>query len=116
MNFDELLRQYKAQERPEDAMMVILDGSLLRFAAVWPRVPLVRLGEPYGESWEALWDCVHVDVAALAMLAGVPEQEGNGALMRLKMLRLIYPDGKLPEMVRKAIGKRVVDALKQDIR
>ncbi len=116
MNFDELLRQYRAQERPEDAMMLIMDSGLLRFAAVWARVPILRLGEPFDVGWDALWDCVRVDTAALAMLAGVPEQEGIGALVRLKSLRLVYPDGSVPEMVRKIIGKSVLDALKKDIR
>ena len=94
-------------------MMVIVDPGLLRFAAVWARVPIVRLGEPCAVDWDALWDCVHVDTAALAMLAGVPEPEGRGALVRLKTLRLVYPDGSVPELVRKILGKSVMDALKK---
>lgn len=116
MNFDELLAHFKVQSRPEDAMVPILDPVLLMYAAAWQRVKIERTGEPWNESWEGLWDCVYVDVGQLAMLMDVPENKAAAVLRRLQALRVIYPDGSVPELVRKVIAKRVQDALKQDIR
>lgn len=116
MRFEDLLVQHKAQARPEDAMVPILEPALLTYAALWPRVGLTRVAEPVGSSWEDLWACVQWDVAGMAMLMDVPENKAANVLHRLKALRVIYPDGSVPDLVRKLINKRVQDALKQDVR
>lgn len=112
MNFDELLVRFKAQARPEDALVPVLDPALLLYAAVWPRVRVVIEGDPADESWDALWACVKVDTESLAMLVDAPVVKAAAVHRRLVALRLIYPDGTVPEIVRNVIGKRVKDALK----
>lgn len=97
-------------------MVPILEPALLMHAALWQRVTVTRLTEPQAETWEGLWACVKVDVEGLAMLMDVPNNKAAGVLRRLQALRVIYPDGSVPELVRKLINKRVQDALKQDIR
>lgn len=116
MSFDELLALFKERSRPEDAMVPILEPALLTYAAVWPRVTLRRVGEPVGDTWEALWACVEVDMDSLALLMDAPTSKAAGVLRRMQALRMIYPDGSVPELVRKLINKRVQDALKQDVR
>lgn len=116
MDFAELLAHHKAQARPEDAMVPILEPALLTYAALWARVGLMRVAEPAGTGWADLWACVEVDVPGMAMLMDVPENKAANVLRRLQALRVIYPDGSVPDLVRKLINKRVQEALKQDVR
>lgn len=112
MDFDELLAKFKAETKPEDAMVAILDHDLLMQAAVWQRVGIQRLGEPVADTWEALWGSVKVDVECLALLIDVPHSVAGAVFKRMQTLRIIYPDGTVPDLVRKVIQKRVNDALK----
>ncbi len=93
-------------------MVPILEPELLRYASVWPRVTLERLGEPVTDTWGALWACVRVDLEGLALLVNEPEPVAARVLRRLQAMHVIYPDGSVPELVRKVIGKRVQDVLK----
>lgn len=109
MNFDELLAHFKAESKPEDAMVPILEPALLTYAAVWPRVTVRRVGEPTSDTWDALWACVEVDMDSLEMLMDAPPNKAAGTLRRLQALRVIFPDGTVPDMVKKMISKRVMD-------
>ena len=71
MEFDELLRQYKDNPRRESCALLLTDPVLLKYCVIWLQVPLQQVTTSIaGESsWAALWDCVQVDVATIAMLA-----------------------------------------------
>jgi hypothetical protein len=78
------------------------------FKQVKPR----RLSEwPEESSWQALWDCVHVDVEAIATLADDVPAVALRNIERIKGLRLVYPDGTIQPMVEKIIVKKITDAL-----
>lgn len=117
MGFDELLAQYKANPRRESAMLLLTDSRLLAYAVIFKQCPPVRRlvddveAEPVEASWAALWDCVKVDLAVIAMLADDELIKARKTVERLKGLRLVYPDGSLPELVNKVITKKVMDAL-----
>lgn len=117
MFFDELLEQYKANPRRESAMLLLTDGRLLAYAVIFKQCPPERRMvdgepmEPAEATWGDLWDCVTVDYEALAMLADDELVKARKTVERLKGLRLVYPDGSLPELVNKVITKKVMDAL-----
>lgn len=117
MNFDELLEQYKANPRRESAMLLLTDTRLLAYTVIFKQCPPERrlvAGEPMEPaeaSWGALWDCVVVDLDAIALLADDELVKARKTVERLKGLRLVYPDGSLPELVNKVITKKVMDAL-----
>lgn len=117
MDFDELLERYKANPRRESAMLLLTDSRLLAYAVIFKQCPPERRevnGEPMDPveaSWGALWDCVAVDLEVIAMLADDELIKARKTVERLKGLRLVYPDGSLPELVNKVITKKVKDAL-----
>lgn len=117
MTFDELLVQYKANPRRESAMLLLTDARLLAYTVIMKQCPPERLlvdgveAEPVEATWHALWDCVRVDFETLAMLADDELVKACKMVERLKGLRLVYPDGSLPELATKIITKRIKDAL-----
>ncbi len=112
MNFDELLEQYKASPRRESAALVLNDGALLKYCVVFKQVKPRRLVDwPEEATWKALWDCVLVDVEAIATLADDVPAVAMRNIERIKGLRLVYPDGTIQPMVEKIIAKRITDAL-----
>lgn len=117
MNFDELLDQYKANPRRESAMLLLTDATLLAYAVIFKQCPPERRlvngepMEPVTANWGGLWDCVEVNFETVAMLADDELVKARKTVERLKGLRLVYPDGSLPELVNKVITKKVMDAL-----
>lgn len=118
MDFAELLDQYKANPRRESVMLLLSDPRLIGYAVIMKQCPPERrkdeLGldmEPAEASWAALWDCVAVDYATVAMLADDELVKARKMVERLKGLRLVYPDGTLPDLATKIITKRIMDAL-----
>ena len=100
MNFDELLEQYKANPRRESAALVLNDGALLKYCVVFKQVKPRRLVDwPEEATWKALWDCVLVDVEAIATLADDVPAVAMRNIERIKGLRLVYPDGTIQPMV-----------------
>lgn len=60
---------------------------------------------PADETWEALWACVRIDHKALADLADEPEGRAAFQITRLRLMKLIYPDGTRARMANLAIEK-----------
>lgn len=117
MDFEALLEQYKANPRRESVMLLLTDSSLLAYAVIFKQCAPERLlmggveVEPMEASWTALWDCVRVDLEAIALLADDELVKARKNIERLKGLRLIYPDGTLPDLATKIITKRIMEAL-----
>lgn len=117
MSFDDLLEQYKANPRRESAMLLLTDAHLLSYAVIFKQCPPERRlvdgepMEPIEANWGGLWDCVTVNYEVIAMLADDELVKARKTVERLKGLRLVYPDGSLPELVNKVITKKVMDAL-----
>ena len=108
MRFEELLAEFKERPRRASVALLLDDPLLFRAVVMFKLVPIRRLDDwLLDSSWEALWDCVEVDVSAFAMLADVVEVEARKMLARLKGLRLVYPDGTVQEQVDKLIEKRL---------
>lgn len=112
MNFDDLLEQYKASPRRESAALVLDDAMLFKYCVVFKQVKPKRIHDWVMEpTWDALWDCVTVDVERLALLADDVPAVALRYMERLKGLRLVYPDGTLQPLVDKIMVKKLTDAL-----
>ena len=117
MDFEALLDQYKANPRRESAMLLLTDTRLLSYAVIFKQCAPERVlvdgleAEPAEVSWSALWNCVRVDLEAIARLADDELVKARKNIERLKGLRLIYPDGTLPDLATKIITKRILEAL-----
>lgn len=117
MDFEALLQQYKDNPRRESALVLLADMQLLSYAVIFKQCPPERVQvdgmetEPAEASWTELWKCVKVDYAAIAMLADDELVKAKKMIERLKGLRMIYPDGTLPDLVTKIITKRIMDAV-----
>ena len=112
MNFDELLEDWKARERHDDALILLQDHNLLKFAGLW-RASLVTRVSSYGSdcSWPGLWENVTVNYTDYADLADETENRTRFQVRRLRELRLIYPDGSRTAMATKAVTKFMIDRL-----
>lgn len=112
MNFYDLLQQYKDNPRRESTALLLEDARLLRYCVVFKQVKPQRLSDyPLERTWEALWNCVEVDIGRLAILADDVPAVALRNLERIKGLRLVYPDGTVQPMVDKVIVKKITDAL-----
>jgi hypothetical protein len=112
MEFLELLTYYKENPRRESAALLLTDAILLRYCVIWKQVPCRRLSEhPTDNTWQALWECVVVDIETIALLADDELVKARKTVERLKGLRLVYPDGTLMGLADKLIAKKVTDAL-----
>lgn len=99
-------------------MLLLADARLLAYCVIFKQCPPERRMDAYQlpmnpaeASWTALWDCVAVDYATVALLADDELVKARKNIERLKGLRLIYPDGTLPELATKIITKRILEAL-----
>lgn len=98
-------------------MLLLTDTRLLAYAVIFKQLAIERLmvdgeeAQPVEASWSALWDCVRVDLDAIALLADDELVKARKNIERLKGLRLIYPDGTLPDLATKIITKRIMEAL-----
>lgn len=86
------------------AASMVSDYRLVLLVAVWPRVPLTKLPlqEAFVENdefddWDALWDMIDVDLETLAALMGVTFTTACEVFDRSVMLRLVFPDGTVPQ-------------------
>ncbi len=117
MDFETLLETYKANPRRESAAVLLQDHRLLVYAVIFKQCPPERRtqdGEtidPAEPTWSALWDCVTVNYAAIALLGDDELVKAKKMIERLKGLRLVYPDGTLPVLVTQIITKRIMDAV-----
>lgn len=113
MNFDDLLQQYKDNPRRESTALLLEDARLLRYCVVFKQVKPQRLSDyPLERTWEALWNCVEVDIGRLAILADDVPAVALRNLERIKGLRLVYPDGTVLPEVALLLEKRIAEALK----
>lgn len=113
MNFDEILEQYKASPRRESAALVLDDAMLFKYCIVFKQLKPKLISDWVTEpTWDALWECVYVDVERMALLADDVPAVAMRYVERLKGLRLVYPDGTLQSAVDQIIKKRIDGALK----
>lgn len=110
--FEDVLQDWKDQEENADALILLQDNPLLKYAGLWRAGMVQRVQhDAFGSSWGYLWDCVTVDYKLLADMADETENRARFQVRRLKEMRLIYPDGTRTAMATKAVMKFMFDRL-----
>jgi hypothetical protein len=111
-DFNDCLDDWKARERHDDALILLQDHNLLKFAGLW-RASLVTCVSSYvlDSEWSGLWECVTVNYTDYADLADETENRTRFQVRRLRELRLIYPDGTRTAMATKVVMKFMMDRL-----
>jgi hypothetical protein len=101
MNFEEVLKKFKDSESPE-CIVPLLDDNKLRMALVaWQMVKVTRKPSTecsttdISEMWAWLWEQISYDEQSYAIIAGAPIHEIYNTFLRLKGMRLVYPDGTI---------------------
>jgi hypothetical protein len=101
------LDEVKEAFPPARALLVLDDKTLRRYVLSWSPVLVRQVKDwPDDDSLNAAWACVTVDTAALADLTGDPPPHVAAALRRLQALEMIYPDGTIPQAVKRVLTKR----------
>ena len=102
-SFGEILAGFKsrAANEPENLAPLIDDQMLVNGMIAWKSVS-IRFREQKdcclksdSEQWEWLWQNVDYDTNTFGIVAGVRQQDVIPLFVRLKGLRLIYPDGTI---------------------
>lgn len=112
MDFDELLAVYKASPRRESVVLLLNEPVLLKYCVIFKQVSIRRISEwPEEANWDALWNCVELDYDTIALLADDTLPQAKKNVARIKGMRLVYPDGSIPDLVEKTIVKMIKDKL-----
>ena len=117
MDFDELLKVYKDAPKRENNLLLLNDATLLQYCVIFRQYAPERKhidgvpAQPVDNSWPALWDCVTLDVEAIALIANDEKVKAKMMLERLKGMRLVFPDGTIQDLATKIITKRIKDAV-----
>lgn len=100
--FDILLMGFKQQASTQDAMdniIFVFDSkdmlmckAIVAWKSVKSRVDFSE-GKEIKDDWEYVWQFCRFDSAAFGNLLGIKQHDATQLIMRLKSLRLIYPDG-----------------------
>lgn len=112
MTFDELLAKHKAAFQEWRALVVLDDKALRRYVMCWGPALLRQHSEyPLGNSLMDLWECVSVDMVALAELVGESQSDVLSRFRQAQGMQLIYPDGTVSMAVQKVMKLRMKDVL-----
>lgn len=112
MDFDELLDAYKASPRKESLVLLLNEPVLLKYCVIFKQVPIKRIDDyPSDRTWAELWKCVELDYEQIALLADDTLTQAKKNVTRIVGLRLVYPDGSVPQLVEKAMVKMITDKL-----
>lgn len=103
--YEEELMAFKS-EGFDAAAILLVDDVAIRVIAVWPHIVRSIEDAPVGSD---VWGYVNFDISEWMHLAdtGLTGFDFGELVDRLKTLRLIYPDGTLPEEVRQHIIYRL---------
>ena len=110
--FEDSLYDWKAREEHADALILLQDHQLLKYAGLWRPTLLQRVDDwPMDGSWSELWACVSVNYKLLADIADETENRARFQIRRLVEMRLIYPDGTRADTATRVVIKFIASAL-----
>lgn len=114
MDFDELLAVYKANPRRESTVLLLNEPVLLKYCVIFKQVAIKRISDfAEDRTWNSLWQCVELDYETIALLADDALTQARKNVTRIVGLRLVYPDGSIPDLVEKTIVKMITDKLQK---
>jgi len=101
-DFISTLNLFKSKEQIESLLAILHDKTLQDVMIAWQNMKVSfnkeienidNLGDH--ERWDLLWSNSKWDSNLLSTLCGLGVNDTNRAILRLKGLRLIYPDGTI---------------------
>lgn len=116
-SFGAILASFKGNESADSIVCLIDDGRLRHGLSAWKsvKVEIVPKGECQEQStldkWNWLWDQTNVDLKTFGVVAGVQDYESKSLFMRLKGLRLIYPDGTVNRLAEQYLHTIVFNSM-----
>jgi len=94
--YEKLLRRLKSTSWGI-GRLALLDEEMIKIAIAWPHAPREFTAPATGE--KDPWSCIWVDMAALGEIAQIQLPRLKKAFYRLQKLKLIFPDGTVPDEV-----------------
>lgn len=101
-NFIEVLNYFKSKEQIESLLAILHDKKLQDVMIAWQNIKVSYNKELKDAShldehdkWELLWSNCSWDKQSLSALSGLNENDALRYILRLKGLKLIYPDGTI---------------------
>jgi hypothetical protein len=119
-SFGEVLSYFKGREEEdvENITPLIEDSQLRSGLVAWKSVSIRFIdGGARCESltdvekWDWLWDQVEFNQDIFGVVAGFRTQDIGAIFLRLKGLRLIYPDGTINNMARQFLQSQILQKL-----
>jgi hypothetical protein len=117
--FGEILAAFKGNEEAENIVAIIEDEELQNNMIAWKsiriryRTPSDCAAQDLVERWEWLWGQIEYDVNSFGIVAGAKTQDAGRLLLRLKGLRLIYPDGTIHTLARQYLQTIIMTKIRQ---
>ena len=110
MTFEEAIEHFRAEETIESVLVLLGDEeyaqSLRRVALCWKnQTPVLKGDSEYEldeDLWESLWASVKFNVSHIAKISGTGA-DCSALIETLIGYRLIYPDGTLSTVAKKAL-------------
>jgi len=121
MKFEEIIEEMRKQE--DELNLVVLAQKtqqaliLQKICGIWGKVRIKRIerGEcrarNYKDQWQWLWRQVRFDVKEIADMIGYRGDKMRDYVDILINMSLIYPDGTISDVARKALESILRDAL-----
>jgi len=113
--YEEKLRWFKENEKPEVVLFMGDDSTLTRIALAWTNTTAKRSqklsplqGESESDLWNWLWENATYSRQDLLARSGVFEHGFDGRLAILIGNRILYPDGTLNSFVQRFLREKVL--------
>ena len=124
MMFGDVLNYFKKIEssNPEVIIVLVDDAKLRNSIIAWQQASRTEYITPVGEcpsdlpdnqKWDWMWEKTKFNKSDFGVAAGLLGQEVDNILIRLKGLRLIYPDGSVNQLAKQYIMSLVSNAIKK---
>ena len=110
----------KAEDETRERVYVICeDPRALKVLAVWSETAIHYTGKSatrnrkpaITDSWEQVWDDVEIDHGKLVTMTGLDDKVVRSEVERLRLLRLIYPDGTMHKAARDVLRHKIASKL-----
>jgi hypothetical protein len=114
LTWKQLLEYFQSKSTPENIGSLMDNPELRAAIRAWPSVrveintsddmPIVDSEDSENDKWERLWEYVKPDLTAFQTSSGARAIDTESLFMRLKSLRLIFPNGTIDKTAKIYLG------------
>ena len=107
---NDLLSKFKAGEDAtrERAYVICEDHRALKILSAWSSDVVSQSAKaPTVETWDDLWTGYAIDYAKIVIMSSLELKTVQNEVERLRLLRLIYPDGTIHKWARDVIRRKL---------